>query len=90
MKQHRKWIKKKDCKLTPKELANELGNLRYDELSKFLRLLSSKIEVDSIKDFDRGRDKLGNSLDLASINLETASERIDFAWEICEPYMDVE
>jgi len=43
-------------------LAEEIGNLRYDALAKFLELLANKIEADGKKDESRGRVKLSDSL----------------------------
>ena len=46
------------------ELANELGNLRYDALATFLAALAEKLEGDSLQDAARGRKKLAAELRL--------------------------
>lgn len=69
------------------ELAEALGDLRYDALAKFLQFLADKIEQDAIKDASRGRMKLaGNLFDCAG-SLRVGQGQIERAWEICEPYM---
>ncbi|MFN8454895.1 MAG: hypothetical protein U0401_09555 [Anaerolineae bacterium] len=72
---------------TLKELAEDIGNLRYDALTDFLRLLSEKIKSDAIKDQARKRQKLANCLDTCAEKLQKASADINEAWKICEPYM---
>ncbi len=69
------------------ELANELGNLRYDALSEFLQLLSQKLEKDSKADRDRNRLQLASHLKNTSLSLKESSESIRKAWKICEPFM---
>jgi hypothetical protein len=69
------------------ELAEDLGNLRYDALAKFLGLLSAKIATDGAKDTARGRHRLGASLQESSEKLAEAVKPIEQAWYICEPYM---
>jgi len=69
------------------ELADEIGNLRYDSLSIFLNLLAEKIERDSFKDRSRKRIKLATNLEKSSKFLKQAKLEIDSAWKICEPYM---
>jgi hypothetical protein len=69
------------------ELAEDIGNLKYDALAEFLRLLSLKIEQDSVKDASRGRHKLAVSLQECAKSLGHSSAAIERAWQICEPYM---
>ncbi len=69
------------------DLAIDIGNLKYDALAKFLKLLSYKIEVDSIKDGERNRVKLAKQLHDASLKIREASHNIDIAWKISEKYM---
>jgi len=78
----------KSCDIDNKTLANEIGDLYYDSLSEFLQELSKKLELDSISDRNRGREKLANSLKSASIHILSASKEIDIAWNICKPYVD--
>jgi hypothetical protein len=62
------------------KLAEDIGNLRYDALAGFLRLLADKLRKDSEADHERGRCKLARSL-------ADAADAIDRAWRISEPYM---
>jgi hypothetical protein len=72
------------------DLAEEIGNLRYDTLAEFLRLLSAKLERDAILDHGRGRVRLAASLRDASLSLGEATRGIQQAWRICEPRMGEE
>ena len=65
-------------------LIEEIGNLRYDSLTKFLELLSTKIQNDGIKDLKKDRKQLATSLLDASFSLKTATTQIHTAWEICK------
>ncbi len=71
---------------TMKDLAEEIGNLKYDALSKFLSLLADKIETDGDKDKSRNRVKLAKNLHNCSNKLRESKLEIDEAWIICEPY----
>jgi len=72
---------------TMEELVEDIGNLYYDSLSKFLQLLSKKIEEDSIKDRERNRIKLAECLKSASENIKISASNINDAWEICRPFI---
>lgn len=61
-------------------LAERIGNLRYDALSEFLFHLARKLEKDSAADLARGRPQLATRLD-------EAKTAIDAAWRISKPYM---
>ena len=37
------------------DLADDIGNLRYDALAQLLGLLAAKLEADAAKDQERGR-----------------------------------
>lgn len=82
---HPSWIKNYEYNF--EQLAEEIGDLRYDALANFLKLLSLKIEKDSFKDRERGRSKLASSLHSSSESLLKSSKKIDLAWKISEPYM---
>ena len=75
---HKENIEKYDGSM--KELVEDIGNLKYDSLSDFLKMLSEKLERDSVEDADRLRYKL-------SLQLKEASHHIGEAWEISKPYM---
>lgn len=69
-------------------LAESIGDLRYDALSDFLKLLSTKLDNDSKADKSRSRFKLAKSLNEAAKAIEVAKIRIDESWRISEPYMN--
>jgi hypothetical protein len=72
------------------DLAEEVGNLRYDAVAEFLRLLSEKLGRDASLDEGRGRVRLAASLRDASRPLGDAARGIEQAWRICEPRMGKE
>ncbi len=82
---HKAWIENYDRDFTT--LAEEIGDLRYDSLAEFLRLLARKIERDGIKDGSRGRLKLATALNEMQQSLEVGAVAADRAWKICVPYM---
>lgn len=86
MQKHATQLKNYDKNL--EELANELGDLRYDALSEFLDFLSEKLEKDSQADQQRNRLQLANHLKNASISIKESSDSIKKAWKICEPFME--
>jgi hypothetical protein len=69
------------------ELVEEVGNLRYDALAKFLQLLQAKLERDAGQDQGRGRVRLAASLRAAAGPLGEAAAGVLRAWRICEPHM---
>ena len=71
---------------TMEELAEEIGDLKYNALSEFLELLADKIQLDGTKDNSRNRLKLAKHLHDCSDQLRQAQLSIDKAWVICEPY----
>ncbi len=85
MQKHPTKLKNHDKNL--EELANELGDLRYDALSDFLVFLSQKLEKDALADKEINRIQLANNLKNASISIKESSESIQKAWKICEPFM---
>ncbi len=62
------------------QLATDLGNLRYDSLAEFLRLLSDKIEQDEGADLGRNRPRLAGHLHRAAVEISRA-------WQVCKPFM---
>lgn len=68
-------------------LAEEVGNLKYDALAEFLRLLSAKIDGDAAKDQARGRVQLAAALRSAAGRIGSAEVPIERAWKISKPYM---
>ena len=61
------------------KLAEDIGNLRYDALAKFLCALTCKLFNDSEKDRQRGREKLARRLRDAALKLEKATDNINVA-----------
>ena len=72
---------------TLKQLANDIGDLRYDKMEKLLGYLESKIRRDSGVDKKAGRDKLGGRLTYAAGAISELRNQIRRAWIICAPYM---
>jgi hypothetical protein len=72
---------------TPGELAEELGNLRYDALAEFLSLLAAKLDGDAAQDEKRGRKRLATVLRDAAAGANEAATAIQRAWKICEPHV---
>ena len=70
-----------------KELAEDIGDLKYDALADFFKLLQEKLQRDGQKDGSRGREKLARCLLTSSESLNVAIEEIEKAWVICEPFM---
>jgi hypothetical protein len=62
------------------KLAEDIGNLRYDALAGFLRLLAEKLRKDSEADKGRGRPQLAKSL-------ADAADAIPIAWKISESHI---
>lgn len=71
-----------------KKLAEDIGNLRYDKLSLFLYELGNKIGNDMAKDEAAGKQNLASELRDVSFHLSNAAESTEFAWDICEPFME--
>ncbi len=69
------------------ELAEKVGDLRYDSLEQFLLLLSNKIISDSLSDKRGGREKLASHLLDTSNALLEASTHIKNSWNISRKHM---
>jgi hypothetical protein len=82
---HKKTVEKYDGSL--KDLAEDIGDLHYEELGKLFHHLSQKLMRDGMKDRQAGRTKLGKELMSPAANLEYASQGIERVWKICQPYM---
>ena len=70
-----------------KELAEAIGDLRYDSLIELFEELSFKFQIDADADYGRGRKRLSKKL--ADVALRFHEQQMDMKeiWEICEPYM---
>lgn len=69
------------------KLAEMVGDLHYETLTKFLDCLSLKISKDAILDESHGRKDLAAELYLISGHLFKATANCDQAWRISKPYM---
>ena len=72
------------------DLANDLGNLRYDILASLLKKLSNKIGEDSSKDFSNNMPYLANELYCAGSALSNSADDISKAWYYCKRNMNDE
>lgn len=70
-----------------KDLAQQLGSLRYDSLAQFLDHLSDELYRQYQGDMARDRPRLANHLFDAVENIEAAKRSIETAWKVCLPYM---
>jgi hypothetical protein len=71
---------------TIRQLASEIGDLRYDVLSEFLDCLADEIYGDSERDKQRGRKKLAQALREAANDIAESKTKIDEAWKISKPF----
>jgi hypothetical protein len=69
---------------TTEDLVNDIGNLRYDELSKLLFLLSNKIYEDGRKDYFNNREKLGLRLGSVAGDIHNIVRKLEDIWDICK------
>lgn len=76
-----------DIPVAPQELADKLGDLRYDALAEYLDALSAKLQNDSGSDGARGRGQLSTVLGRMSQELASAATSARAAWKICEPHV---
>ncbi len=77
-------IKPKGVTLSNSQLASNIGDMYYDTLSELLLKLSQKLEIDAKADKDRGRERLADNLQKASVSIEQASSFVQKAWSNCE------
>lgn len=83
---HKDYVKNYNGSL--KELAEDIGNLKYDALEVFLKHLSKKLYKDSNKDFKNNKNKLSKQLFNAAMRIEFVIISIKKAWEISKPFME--
>lgn len=69
------------------ELAEKIGNLRYDNLAVLLEQLYSKVAADSAADESRGRTLLSTKLWELAWQLKDAHITTAEIWNICKPFM---
>ncbi len=73
---------------TLQELAQDIGNLRYDILLEFLNHLSDDLRKQYLNDLYNKRTKLATCLSLAEKNIKVAALYVEDAWRISKPYME--
>jgi hypothetical protein len=73
---------------TLKELANDIGDLHYQELVTLFNDISIKLFFDGEKDKAAGRIKLGDALNLTSKKMLATAKKMKKVWDISKPYMD--
>lgn len=72
------------------EIAEIIGDLRYDALRDFFHHLSVELEKDSESDLSRGRKKLAAKLENLSYTMREVSSDVDSVWNLCRPYMEID
>jgi len=70
-----------------KVVAEAIGDLNYESLSRLLFELQTKIHNDSMKYLKDEKFKLSHALHRASVHLWQASFEIESAWQISKPFM---
>lgn len=75
---------------TLEELAKDIGNLRYDAQLKFLEKYAANLAEQALADRKRGRTKLADKLQEASIKVRGTYHELRDAWNISKPYMKEE
>lgn len=70
---------------TLSELADDIGNLRYDALVALLQNLSTRMESNSNAESARGRQKLAEFLHACAAHIADAARETETAWRILEP-----
>lgn len=69
------------------KLAEDIGNLHYEQLGDLLSHLAKKLEKDGLSDKIKGRNKLAEELDAASEYMGYSALFIKDAWKISKPFM---
>lgn len=72
-----------------RQLAEDIGDLYYDALADFLRLMAEKMARDAQADAGRSRHKLAAELAACAGHLQQAAAHIDVAWQICAPHVNM-
>ncbi len=72
------------------ELAREVTDLRYKELTMFYQYMADYLILDAFKDRTRGRKQLSERLERTAELLTRAGEEMADIWHLCEPYMEDE
>jgi hypothetical protein len=70
------------------DAAKAIADLRYDGLRDLLNALAERLGEDAQADSGRGRPKLAQNLDNASVKALAMAQDIGRAWAICAPFME--
>jgi len=65
-----------------RQLSNDVGSLRYDVLSRFLKNLAARLKAISASDTKNDRTRLARSVGEASFYLTMAQKKVDSAWKV--------
>jgi len=72
------------------ELAEAIGDLRYDVLAKLFQELSKKVLKDALLDEGRGRIVLSRKLSYLAEDLNLMTYKVGKIWVLCKPFMEEE
>lgn len=69
------------------DLAQAVGNMRYDHTLAFIESLADDLKRQADNDKAKGRVKLAEKLYATAGELYSARDELLAAWEICKPFM---
>lgn len=69
------------------DLAQAVGNMRYDKVVEFLDALAQDLKRQADADWNGGRTFLGDWLLGAYHEVAEARRCMEKAWEVCKPHM---
>lgn len=69
------------------ELAQAIGNMRYDRVAEFLDDLRKDFLRQAQNDGEAGRSVLADRLRLTAYDMGMAQARMEHVWKTCEPHM---
>ncbi len=69
-----------------KDLAQEVGNMRYDSLAEFMKYLSDNLSEQATKD-QNNKPQLAAKVEESASQLNVASLEMYQAWKVAEPHM---
>ncbi len=72
---------------THQQLAQAIGNMRYDQTAEVILYLSQDLARQAAADKERGRKNLAKRLDTAATKLRHAYNEMQRASKICEKHM---
>jgi len=72
---------------TLQELAQAVGNMRYDSIGEFIQYLADDLTRQAEGDRKQGRAQLASKLEQTARELGEAKGSMDKVWKLCAPYM---